>query len=390
MPTAPVCTIDATGIHAPDFAAVLSFFQAAYRGLYGDDVYLGNDSQDGQWVALIATALHDANSETIKVFNSRSPTTAQGEGLSSIVKLNGIRRKGATFSTADIRIVGQAGISITGGLASDGTNQWALPATVTIPDAGEIIVTATCLTLGAIAARAGVISDISTPTFGWQEVTNPAAATPGLPVESDAALRQRQAISTQIPSQSLFEGLVGAIAAVGGVARLRGYENDTGSPDANDIPGHAVCIVVDGGDAQTIAALIARKKGSAGTYGNTIVPVTDRTGVTRPVAFSRSTAVPVTYALTIRSLGGYTQGVDGLVKQALADWTNVRGIGEDVDRDAAYLPGKLDGAAQGKGYEIVRLAIGRNRAAPAEASVAIGYDERATCAVADVVITVAR
>ena len=41
---------------------------------------------------------------------------------------------------------------------------------------------------------------ILTPTFGWQSASFAAAATVGAPVESDAALRQRQAASTGLPS----------------------------------------------------------------------------------------------------------------------------------------------------------------------------------------------
>src|SRR5260363_207233 len=40
-------TIDATGIHAPSYADVLNALKAQYRAIYGPDVYLENDSQDG-------------------------------------------------------------------------------------------------------------------------------------------------------------------------------------------------------------------------------------------------------------------------------------------------------------------------------------------------------
>ncbi|WP_457832781.1 baseplate J/gp47 family protein, partial [Staphylococcus aureus] len=83
--------------------------------------------------------------------------------------------------------------------------------------------------IGAVSAPAGTITTINTPTRGWQSVTNPADAVPGAEVESDAALRSRQKISTAIPSLTVFEGIVGAVAGVSGVTRYRGYENDTNS-----------------------------------------------------------------------------------------------------------------------------------------------------------------
>ena len=42
---------------------------------------------------------------------------------------------------------------------------------------------------GAVAALAGTITEINTPTRGWVSVTNPAAATVGTPAETDAELR---------------------------------------------------------------------------------------------------------------------------------------------------------------------------------------------------------
>ena len=74
--TAP--TIDATGITAPSYADVLAFIQAKYQAIYGADIYLGNDSQDGQFLGVIAQAISDANSVAVAVYNAFSPATAQG------------------------------------------------------------------------------------------------------------------------------------------------------------------------------------------------------------------------------------------------------------------------------------------------------------------------
>ncbi len=72
----------------------------------------------------------------IAAYNSFSPGFAQGAGLSSIVKINGIARKVPSNSQCVVTIVGQAGAQITNGIIGDNLNlgtQWALPALVTIP-----------------------------------------------------------------------------------------------------------------------------------------------------------------------------------------------------------------------------------------------------------------
>ncbi len=66
---------------------------------------------------------------------------------------------------------------------------WNLPAQVTIGIDGTVIATATCSVAGAVAAPAGSVNKINTPTRGWVSVTNPQAATVGVAAETNAELR---------------------------------------------------------------------------------------------------------------------------------------------------------------------------------------------------------
>ena len=128
--------IDAAGIRAPSYGEVLQYFKDQYRNIYGADTYLEADSQDGQLLAVFAMAIHDANTAAVQVYNAFSPATASGAALSSNVKINGLARGVATRSSVDLRIVGQGGTTISGGVALDGDRvQWELPASVTIPPA---------------------------------------------------------------------------------------------------------------------------------------------------------------------------------------------------------------------------------------------------------------
>lgn len=174
-----LATIDETGLHLPDYPTVLEDVKARFRGIYGDDLYLEPDSQDGQLCAVFALALHDAYTLAGSVYNAYSPATAQGTGLSRMVKINGLRRKPSGRSTVDLRLVGQAGTVIRGGMAGDAAGKrWLLPDEVAIPQSGEITVTATAEESGDIRAAAGDIVKILTPARGWQSVGNPAAARP--------------------------------------------------------------------------------------------------------------------------------------------------------------------------------------------------------------------
>lgn len=386
--TAP--TIDATGIHAPAYADVLDYLQTQYRAIYGADTYLEPDSKDGQFLAIIASAINDGNSVAIAIYNSFSPATAQFAALSSNVKINGIRRHESSYSTADVLLVGQAGTTITNGLVQD-TNRvnWALPTSVTIPPEGEITVTATCTTIGDIEAPAGTIVKIMTPTLGWQTVTNPADAAPGAPVEMDAALRARQKTSTAIPSLTVFEGTIGAVANVAGVTRYAGYENDTDETDANGLPAHSIALVVEGGDATAIANAIAAKKGpGGGTTGTTAITVNDIYGRPIVIRFYRPTPQAVSAVVQFNALAGFTTAISQSVQQAIADYINGVAIGGGVpgvvEWDACIAAAKsVPGANTFKIKSLVLSGPG----GAGSPDVPLAFNQAATCTPASVTMT---
>jgi len=391
MATTPVCTIDATGIHVPQYSDVLTYLQNAYRAIYGADVYLEPDSQDGQLLAIFALAISDANSMAAAVYNSFSPATAQGAGLSSVVKLNGIQRGVASYSSVDLTLIGQAGTTITNGIASDTNgNQWLLPASVTIPSGGEIIATATAAEAGAILADVGSVNTIATPTRGWQSVTNASAAAVGAPVEKDPTLRKRQTTSTMLPNKTVLEGIIGAVANLTGVTRYAAYDNDTDVTDSNGIPGHTFALVIEGGDAQTIANTIALKKGEgAGTFGTTSETVINQYGVANIIRFSRPTLVPISVAITVKALAGYTTTVENSMKTAVADEINLTAIGGGqsgvVEWDTAVSAAKS--IPSSSAFRVTSMTLSR-ASGSGTPDVPLAFNEAATCDVTDISVTV--
>ncbi|MGI4946730.1 MAG: baseplate J/gp47 family protein, partial [Janthinobacterium lividum] len=299
--TVPAVTIDATGIHAPAFEDFQTYLVDSFQAIYGADTYLGNDSQDGQFLGLFALAATNATNAVVAAYNGYSPAGAQGTGLASAVKINGLARLVPSYSTADLLVIGQAGRVIAGGSAKDTAGYiWALPASVTIPLSGQIVATATCQTPGAIGAAPGAISQINTITLGWQAVTNLQAAAPGAPVESDATLRARQAVSTALPARTVLESIVGGVLSLPGVSACQPYENDGYATDVNGLPPHSIALVVQGGDAQSIADLIAAKKTpGAGTLGSIAETVVDAYGIAHTIRFYAPTLVPITVAVTL-------------------------------------------------------------------------------------------
>ncbi|HBS4774138.1 TPA: baseplate J/gp47 family protein [Klebsiella pneumoniae] len=385
-------TVTAEGISAPDYQTVLDTITGYFQQIYGSDAYLEPDSKDGQLVALVALAIHDANNTAISVYRSFSPATALGDALTSNVKINGITRRAATNSTVDLLLTGTVGTTITNGSVRD-TNGviWNLPATVVIGTDGTVIATATCSSTGSVAAVAGSVNGINTPTRGWASVTNQLAATVGVAAETDAELRVRQSQSVALASLTPFDAVDGAIANVEGVTRHKLFENDTETTDANGLPAHSISAILEGGDATEIANTIRSTKGQGvSTYGTTAVIVTDKYGNPYTIRFSRPVDVPIYVSITIQALTGYSSEVGDEMKAAVAAYINSLAIGDSVLLSRVYSPANLGVVSGGNAryYDIMELLIGRTAEGVAAANVVLAYDESASCSVDNIALVV--
>lgn len=333
--------VDATGLHLPTFDDISSYEIEQFLAVFGQSVYNGNDTADLQWIKIFSLMINDAFNTAQLVTNGRAPSTAIGGDLDSIVKVNGITRKSATSSTAVLTISGISGTVINSGVAQDINNfLWNLPLSVTIPGGGSINVTATCESIGAVSAPPNTINFISTPTSGWNGVTNAAQAVPGQPVETDSQLRARQAISVSLSAKTLVDSTLAGIAAVPGVTRYGtvGVENPTGSVDSYGNPAHSISMVVEGGtDLAVATAIYNNKTPGCFTNGTTSVVVTDPvTGSTMNIGFFRPTYKPIYVSLSVHPLAGYSSAVTAAIQNAVTNYLNSLQIGESLTISALY------------------------------------------------------
>lgn len=391
MITSPIFRVNAQGIHAPSYAEILEYFTAQAKTIFGSDINLDADTQDGQLLAIFASAINDVNAQAIATYNQFNPNTAVGVGLDSAVKTNGIMRNVATYSTVDVVLVGQAGTTINNGMVSDDFgNNWMLPSQVIIPVSGQITVTATAENVGAVEASPNSITTIETPTRGWQSVTNPQGATVGIPVETDAQLRQRQNASTTMASQSVWEGILSTVANLTGVTQVAGIRNDTNETSSKGVPPHSIAVVVEGGDAQSIAQAIFLKKGEGvGTYGSTSGTYTDSFGIVNTVNFTRPTQTPIFVTVTIKASPTYLTAVGDEIKQRIVDYINGLSIGKDV-----VITRVLAEAIMGSGcvvdtsYQLEAIKMGTSASSQSTATIPIAWNQDAVCSLDNVVIEV--
>ena len=362
--------IDATGLHLPAFADIQDNLVSQARSIFGQDIYLDNDSQDMQYIAAVSKAIYDAMQMCALAMNNQSPQTAIGAPLDSLVKLNGLKRLAATYSTVQITCTGTPGTVIPAGVVQDTAGyKWDLPENSVIPESGVLSCTATCETVGAVVADIGSIQTIVTPQYGWDSVSNAAAVVAGAPTETDTQLRKRQSISVLLPSQSLVDGILPALETLAEVTRVRIYENDTSSEDTNEIPAHSIAAVVESGDDSEIAQTIALTKGpGCGTYGSTEIVLPEEFSIGGSIQFSRPTNVPIDVAMAIVTLTSeYTQAVQDQAIQNISDYLDSLEISTSVQASSLYLPA-LSAMAnlQRPSFRIGSIAISTGDGDPAD------------------------
>ena len=391
-------TVDSLGIAAKDFRTVQALLSARFREIYGQDIYIEPDSQDGQLIGIFALASADLNAAAVALYNAFSPATAQGNGLSSVVKINGIRRKLPSHSTCDVRIDGVAGTVINSGAIGDGQYKWLLPAQVIIPTPDAfVVVTATADKEGAIKATAGTLTAIMTPVLGWQSVTNPSAAVEGAAVETDGALRIRQTVSVATPSQSIFEGIAANVWGVRDVKRVGAYENPTNDWDANGLPPHSICLVVEGGRVEDIGqAILLRKNPGCDSIPSKATPASpedvrlrllDTTNDFRDINFYRPKYVHIHMTIVLNVGRAWSSAIGDKIKEAVATYVNSLPIGADVSFYRIMSPINFCNKQLLDAYDVVDVTISGG-VTDSHGGVTIGFREAAIIVPADIKIII--
>jgi uncharacterized phage protein gp47/JayE len=222
-------TIGPSGLLRSNYTAILNYLTGQYTATFGSNVYLGPDSSDFQWIAILALQAYDYQMACQVVYLSFNPLTAFGASLDLLGVLIGTARNGASYSTVAVTLSGTAGTIITNGVVQDvNQNFWTISGSWTIGSGGTVIATAIAQQLGTISVQASQVNVIATPQAGWTGVTNATASTVGQPVEPDSHYRARLLISQAKPSLTERAGTAAALAAVPNVTRSVCYENYLG------------------------------------------------------------------------------------------------------------------------------------------------------------------
>lgn len=294
--------IDANGLTIAQTQDIIANFVLGYQTIYGSDINFDSNTQDGQTINIEAQSIEDVLEVLLNIYNAFDPQAAIGTQQDRLYYINGIIRKGATYSFQDIDVTVTQSVTLQGldadadnpdgigyTVADNFGNQWILLDTQTPSVADTYTYTFRAKNLGAITSLPNTITIPVTIILGVSAVNNPTGVTTvGLDGETDAAFRTRQAISFANRTTNSLDGLYSDLLNLTGVVDAAVYENDKNSEDDNGIPAHGSWTIVDGGADSDIANLIYIDR-TAGTpmKGDTTYTITTIQGQSFVAQFDR-------------------------------------------------------------------------------------------------------
>jgi uncharacterized phage protein gp47/JayE len=307
-----VATLDATGLSIATLEEIRAEIDADQRADIDATLDPADEQLLGQLNGIVASRIRETLELQQLVYNARAPGGATFAALDNVCAITGTRRDRATKGTVTLTLTVTEGNTVpAGSVASvDGQaeNRW-----VTLTDAvgvlapsGDYEVEAEAETAGAIAAPAGTITTIATPTGGWLAVTNALDAEQGTEDEEDPALRLRREEELARVGSSPLDAIRAELLDVADVTYVRLYENVTDTTDGEGLPPHSVEAVVLGGTDDDVAlALWQAKAGGIRTHGTTTESITDTLGESRTVKFTRPADVEIYLEVTVVLGAGY-------------------------------------------------------------------------------------
>lgn len=334
--------IDADGLEVATHAEILAEYTAAFQTIYGADINLESDTPDGQLLNIFIQSVLDLEDLLVQINNMFDPDNAIGVILDQRVAINGIQRQAGTFTVTNITLVTTGSINLYGldqvaqpvyTVADNAGNRWQLQETQLGVAAGTHVYAFQAETPGANLTVPNTITTPVTIVLGVVSVNNPTTYTTlGVNEESDAALKIRRQKSVSLASQGYLAALLAALENITGVSSAFVYENNTGTTDADDVPGHSIWVIVAGSaePADIAQAIYTKRNAGCGMFGDTSYVITQVDGSPFVVNWDDVETEPLFIKFTATSIDGVNPPDIAAIRAGLVT-SFVPTVNEEVD-----------------------------------------------------------
>lgn len=272
-------TLDADGLQVKTLEELRTELVSDFQTIYGVDINVDQNSQDGQQVNIYAQGGVDLREVITQINANFDPDQALGRVLDQRVALNGITRNGGTYTLTPVEIITDAALNLIGlddqsdelnptvsnlyTVKDDAGTEFYLLDSISIVGAGTQELTFRAAAIGEVEIQLNTITEPVTVLAGITGINNPSGALSiGINEETDADLKVRRRGSVSIPSTGYLDAIEAYLANLDGVSVARVYENDTNVTDSDGTEEHTIWAIVEGGDDTEIGEVIYREKSS--------------------------------------------------------------------------------------------------------------------------------
>lgn len=382
--------LDNNGVIVTDTANVKETVQQEFQEALGETLVLDDSTPQGRLIDMetnARVAVIENNAMIANLFNIRM---AFGVALDALGANFGVERIAASSSSVIATVTGIGGTVIPAGSQASTQSGYIFYAEndITIPEGGTTTATFLSLEKGEIPCPVGSLSKIIDGTFGWETITNTAAAILGVNKESDESFKAR-IIAGLFSGTSLLGDYESALSKIENVNSSFVYDNPTGETityDTVSIKPHSVYVCVDGGNNNDVAkAIFNVKSGGSDWNGNTTVSVTDETyGGVYSVSFQRATQIQIYVQVNIDIGTASTSNPIDAVTDAVNTYINKLKVGADVlpFQIAAYIDDSVSG------IKITNLQIGTSAGSLSTSDIVIRINEVAKVQTTNITVVI--
>lgn len=384
---------DNNGLQVDTFRDIFQSLSDAYKGIYGQDIDLDQESPDGQRVAIEAQARTDIEAALQWLYSQMDPDFNTGDMQQIIAKLHGLYLRPGSRSQRDLKVTTDRPVLLYSGYKiRDQANQvWFVRQDITVP-AGTTTVTFFAQNFGKVT---GLISDTFTqitPELGILSIISDTAVVVGRDEETPEQFRQRRNRSLENPATGSTGAIFAKVAQLAGVTDLNIDENDTKVDDPETgISANSIWLVVEGGAVSEITEVMVKQKGGGtGTKGSVtgryieslVRPDGSILQIAHDLQFDRPVYKPLHIRLTARRKVTNDPVDQDSLKEALA--SRELHIGESIDANEFYADGYSTSRVN---YVLTDLMISADGSTYTDAEIYPGFQGKFTLSTSDIDIT---
>lgn len=312
--------------------------------LFGEDIDTGEQTPLGKFIRIGAYDLALAEEELENLYFSIFPATATGVNLDRLCDFSAISRTPARASRYRIALTGTPGTSIPYGflVETEAKLRFFCLSQAVVPAEGPAYITVECESAGLIGNVApSEICVITNPVAGLSiDSANNTLVLEGVAEESDVSLRSRFLMAQEGAGCCNEDAIRSAILRVPGVTQAEIAVNETDATDADNRPAHSFECYVSGGagaEQEIAEAIFEKKPVGIKAVGALTYSVSDKSGITHSVSFSRTQELTIYIRASIRTNNNFASDL-GLseIRTALTDYIAGLEIGAPIFRSALY------------------------------------------------------